>query len=122
MATKPISRYADVIDSRYVIERIEDLQDKRDSGLSKKESEELDALLALQKVCEGNPDWYHGATLVSDFYFKQYAMELADDDMEVPLNELHWPYSCIDWNQAAEELRMDYLDVEYLGSTFWIRG
>jgi hypothetical protein len=30
--------------------------------------------------------------------------------------------SCIDWDQAARELQVDYFDVDFDGVTYWIRG
>ena len=30
--------------------------------------------------------------------------------------------TCIDWAQAARELRMDYTSVDFDGVTYWIRS
>ena len=32
-----------------------------------------------------------------------------------------WPNTCIDWDQAAGELKMDYSAVDFDGVTYWIR-
>jgi len=32
-----------------------------------------------------------------------------------------WPCHCIDWDQAARELRMDYSAIEFNGMTYWYR-
>ncbi len=32
-----------------------------------------------------------------------------------------WPYTCIDWDEAARQLQMDYASVDYDGVTYWIR-
>ena len=37
-------------------------------------------------------------------------------------SESLWPYSCIDWEQAAEELQQDYMSVEFDGVTYWMRA
>lgn len=83
------------------------------------EGEELTALKDLQNEAEGYSDWIHGATLIHDDYFEQYAQDLAEDlgmDRTQP-----WPHSCIDWEKAADELKQDYTSVDFDGETFWIR-
>jgi hypothetical protein len=66
---------------------------------------------------EGN--WYP-ACLIRDSHFKDYAMALADDCGMIPDNA-SWPMTCIDWDQAARELQMDYSSVEIDGVTYWTR-
>lgn len=63
-------------------------------------------------------DWYP-VTLIHDMYFEDYARDLAEEIGDVKPS--HWPYTCIDWAQAARELQADYSTVEYDGSTFWYR-
>ncbi len=111
-----ISNRDNVIDSRAVIARIEELQDGGDSL-----DEELKALLALQEEAEGySEDWKYGSTLIRDSYFKEYAQDLADDIGAIDRQAL-WPLTCIDWDQAARELQMDYTSVEFDGITYWVR-
>ena len=58
---------------------------------------------------------------VRDSYFVQYARELADDIVPyagVP----RWPFNCIDWQEAADELQQDYYDVDFDGVTYWVKG
>lgn len=38
---------------------------------------------------------------------REFAMEMADQIGAID-SEAQWPYSCIDWDQAARELMMDY--------------
>ena len=64
-------------------------------------------------------DWYPGS-LVRDSYFKTHAQELAEDCGMIPDNAA-WPCTCIDWDQAARELRMDYTCCEFDGVTYWYR-
>jgi transcriptional regulator with XRE-family HTH domain len=82
------------------------------------EGEELEDLKALQDEAEGYADWIHGAILVHDDYFQEYAQNFAEDlgmDRTQP-----WPYSCIDWEKAADELKQDFTSVDFDGETFWI--
>ena len=52
-------------------------------------------------------EWRYGVTFISDEDFESYAIELAEDTGIVPdLNK--WPFTCIDWEQAATDLSSDY--------------
>lgn len=153
-----ISNSDDVIDSREVIERIEELETER-SDLSDAWDEartardetaeedteahaaatkvvidartalqdwdsdygdELKALQALQDEAEGYaPDWKHGATLVRDSYFTEYAEELCKDIGDMP-KEIP-SYIVIDWEATAENIKQDYTSVEFDSVTYWIR-
>jgi len=113
----PIEKYADTLYSLDIIERIEELQAIPSDELTTDEQKELTALLALQDEAELSPDWIHGETLINEHYFCTYTQDLADECYSIPD---HWPFTCIDWLQAAEDLKQDYRDVEYMGSTFWI--
>lgn len=140
-----ISNTDDVIDSRDIIERIQELQDERDAFVmdaadpqgnewpdnwtDAKEwaeqnpdvAQELAALMDLQDEASGySDDWEGGSTLIRDSYFEKYAQELAND-IGSASNDLPWPQSCIDWEMAARELQQDYTSVDFDGVTYWIR-
>jgi hypothetical protein len=141
MATKEITKYDDIIDSRDVIARIEALTDERDTWVENEggdddeqnrtaedwagefpdEASELAALESLAEEASGSPDWIHGEALIRDSYFKEYAQELAEDCDMIPAG-LSWPLNCIDWDFAARELQNDYFTVEFDGITYWIRS
>jgi len=90
-------------------------------GLDPEEAEELAALKALVEQASGYAaDWEHGETLIRDSYFETYAQELAEDIGAIN-SEATWPNNCIDWEQAARELRMDYTSVSFDGVDYWIR-
>ena len=132
--TRTISNFDDVIDSRDVIDRIAELEGERDSWLADHDAddsdwaavnvddaEELATLKALASEGEDYAaDWTHGETLIRDSYFVEYAQELAEDIGAIN-HEASWPNTCIDWEQAAQELRMDYTAVEFGDVTYWIR-
>jgi hypothetical protein len=145
MSTREISNTDDVIDSRDVIARIEELQNERDNwqetnelpdfpGYDEaeegskwyewEESEEgleLKALLDLQNDAEGSPDWQYGETLIRDSYFQDYAEQLAEDIGAIN-SDATWPNNCIDWEKAASELQQDYMLVNFDGVDYWIRA
>ena|SRR5688572_20432045 len=134
---RDISNSDDVIDSRDVIARIEELEGERDSwepdaeiahvegvtweDANPDDAAELKALEALAEEADGYAsDWKYGATLIRDSYFEDYARELASD-LGMMKDDLSWPHNCIDWERAAEELKQDYTSVEFDGVTYWVR-
>ena len=34
----------------------------------------------------------------------------------------NWPFNCIDWEKAAEELQQDYMSIDFDGVTYWMRS
>jgi hypothetical protein len=130
-----ISNSDDVIDSRDIISRIKELQAELDGvefnedtsqherdGISyDSEWEELEILRTLaEEASNYADDWEYGETLIRDSYFRDYAQELAEDIGAINA-DAKWPNDCIDWEQAARELRMDYTAVDFAGVTYWIR-
>lgn len=136
-----IDNYDDIIDSRDVIARIEELESEQEDAMGGFEhvedmddatrrafldweadnAHELDSLRALASEGESFPDWTHGETLIRDSYFKEYAQELAEDIGAINA-DASWPNNCIDWDQAARELRMDYSSIGFDGTDYWIRS
>jgi hypothetical protein len=82
---------------------------------------ELDTLRELADEASSSPDWEYGETLIRDSYFTDYAQELAEDCGLVN-HESEWPARCIDWDQAADELKQDYFSVDFDGVEYWIRA
>lgn len=122
-----IQNTEDIIDSREVIARIETLEEMADADRnywetddSEAERDELDALTALAAEGATFEDWSYGVTLVRESHFKDYAMDFAEDIGAVSPNA-SWPNTCIDWDQAARELRMDYTSVDFDGITYYGR-
>lgn len=112
-------------------EESQELSDLRDS-LSDAETEltewyeggsgeELSALRSLSDEASGYAEgWRYGATLIRDDYFEDYARELAKDIGAISGDEA-WPCTCIDWEQAADELKQDYTCVDFAGTEYWVR-
>ena len=117
-----ISNADDLIDSRDVIARIEELESwAEDEALDDDDAAELAALKALAEEAEGYaPDWQHGETLIRDSYFEEYAEQLAYDIGAMDRN-FGWPAEHIDWKAAADALKIDYTSVEFDGVAYWIR-
>ena len=120
MLSKEINEYQDVIDSRVIIDRISYLSD--DDDLDENEIEELAKLVALAKEGEEySTDWIHGEAIIRYSYFKQYAQELAEEIGAVT-DDVVWPNNCIDWDEAARELSMDYTSIDFGDVEYFIRS
>jgi antirestriction protein len=122
MSHHEISNSDDIIDSRDVIARIEELEEiAQEPEWALEDNDELSALKALAgEASQYAEDWEYGATLIRDSYFESYALELAEDIGAIDPNAT-WPNNCIDWERAARELRMDYSAVSFAGVTYWVR-
>lgn len=131
----------DIIDSRDIIERIEELrqmrsemlEEARETGCAKgtwettEEAEELCALVSLAKEVEPeSSDWEHGETLIRRSYFVDYISDLIHDCYPMP-KEMHsgnWPFRhiTIDYEAAANEAEQDYISVDFDGVEYLIRS
>lgn len=81
--------------------------------------EELDALNQLEN--EIGREWTHGETLIPEDEFENYARDFAEDIHGNAVRDASWPFDCIDWAQAAEDLQQDFSTVEYQGDTYFFR-
>lgn len=140
---RTISNTDDVIDSRDVIARIEELTSEREGWINDAEdgedrsdsewadefpdeAEELATLEKLAEEAEGYAaDWKYGEQLIRDSYFTDYIEELINDCYEMPkeMNSGEWPWRhmSVDYEAAAEEAKSDYTAVDFGGVTYWIR-
>ena len=113
-----LNNYEDVIDSRDVIGRIEELQglDSR----SKEEDEELNSLESLANEASGYaPDWEYGEALIRESYFTEYAIDMLKDCGDLPDN-IPW-YIEIDEEATASNIMQDYTAVDFDSVTYYIR-
>ena len=122
---REISNTADVIDSRDVIARIEELEALGDV-LYADDVAELTALKALASEAESSPDWIHGETLIRESYFTDYIEQLIDDCYEMPKaftsGEWPWRHATMDYEAAANEAKSDYFECDFDGVTYLIRA
>ena len=145
MKTNEISNSQDVIDSRDVMERLEELQAERDELLNESEDEEktkdeieeakkaltewdeengeeLEALQKLEEEASGAADWQYGETLIRESYFTEYCEELCKDIGDIP-KDLPWYIADnIDWDGVADAIKADYTEVDFDGVTYYMRA
>jgi len=115
-----ITNSQDFIDSRDIIERIRQLEALEDDA-DDDDKEELRILTELEKQTSESTDWRHGETLIRDSYFTEYAEELASDTGAIS-RDAQWPLTHIDWDAAADDLKQDYMSVDFDGVDYWIRA
>ena len=122
--TREINNTDSTIDSRDVIERIEELEDLIEDEKEedfKEEIEELKTLKDLAEQGEVYSDWIHGAILIDEDYFTEYAEQLCKDIGEIP-QELPWYIAeNINWEGVADEIKVDYSCINFNGQDYWIR-
>ena len=147
---REISNTDNIIDSRDVIARFEELEGERDAlqeavddarealeegekpdlfdaeeELDEWNSENEEEYEALKALCEDGEsyasDWNYGATLIHEDYFTEYAEELCREIGDIP-NDLPDYIACnIDWDGVAQDLKVDYTEIDFDGQTYLVR-
>lgn len=119
----------DMLDSRDMEERRQELEDAKElhtdnpeehPDLDEDEAELFKVLNEIKAECESS-GWKHGIGFIRETYFKDYAQDLAEDIGAIP-KDVSWPCSCIDWEQASDELKQDYTASELGSVTFYWRA
>ena len=137
-----ISNMDEVIDSRDIIERIEELETEINDLMEELETEmsfdefiaesddelvtEYNMFIALQEEASNSPDWSYGEALIRRSYFVDYIEELINDCYEMPkeMNSGRWPFNhmTMDYEAAAEDAEQDYMSVDFDGVEYLIRA
>lgn len=119
----PFENNTDYVDSRDVIEYIAELESELtdDENLSEEDRAEYnEELKNLKKFAEEGadyyPDWEYGVSLIPESEFVEYTEELLKDCGDLP-SEVPW-YIAIDWEKTAENIKVDYTEIEYNGTTY----
>lgn len=122
---------ADVIDTRDMIERFEELEseylafDTPEQVKNWSDLEEFTILGSTLEELKGNGgdeqwqgDWYP-ITLIAESHFTDYCVDLLDDCGDLPRDLPS--YIAIDWDKTADNLKVDYSEIEIGGSTYLYR-
>lgn len=117
-----ITNDMDVIDSRDIIERIEELEALISNNEDdQNDVEEFESLTKLQVEGElYSEDWQYGSTLIHEDYFEQYMDEMVDDCYSDVLDTANLPF----WMNVTydyDALKMDYTAIDFNGETYYIR-
>ena len=115
-----------VIDSRDIIERIEELEAEQTEwnenklvGWAEFDAEELDTLRALAAECDSE-EWSYGVQLIRYSYWVEYVEELLYDCGELPRTIPD--YIVIDWEATANAIAYDYSIVDFDGVDYYLRN
>jgi hypothetical protein len=130
MTTGTIMNDQDIIDSRDIIDRIEELEDQLE-GLGSEgdcekqglldEWQELKALKELAKQGESeSSDWVHGETLIHRLHFVDYVADMLADCGTIP-RDIPW-FVEIDWEATAGNVEADYASIDFDGVEYLIRS
>ena len=125
-----ISNYDNVLDSRAIIERIQELESEfadfldatdGDDTESFPDIEELKTLRTLANdAIQYSSDWEFGEILIRYSYWENYIQEMLEDCGDIPA-DLPW-YIAIDWETTADNISQDYSIVEFNGIDYYIRN
>ena len=108
-------------------EALQEATEDAESTLSNAEAdfgtEEQEELAALEALMEeiGERTMRDGEQMIPTSDFEDHAREMASDLYGKEISDAKWPFSCIDWERAAEELEQDYTSVSFQGEGYLIR-
>lgn len=95
----------------------------READVTESEAEFVDQVISLGDELSADLDDYatNESSMIRDSEFEDYARDFAEDIGAVG-RDAQWPVYHIDWAAAAEDLKMDYSEVEFGGYTYLIRS
>ena len=125
------------LDSRDLIEKREELQnqilDSFNETFPQYETDDFESILFeedeiveitdIEKLEEevSSSEWDFGITFISEDEFEDYCKQLVEDCGYLSKELPFFISSNIDWAGVADDLRVDYLEVEYQGVTYLFR-
>jgi hypothetical protein len=118
---------SDIIDTRDLIEELRTLvggdEDNHDAeAVAALDDEDRARIQEIADVLDAiGGEASYGVALIPEDDFEDYAQQLAEEIGAIDPNA-NWPLSCIDWSQAAHELRQDYTSVAFDGVDYLCRA
>jgi hypothetical protein len=107
----------DIIDIRDVLVEIDDIKITIDDLRAELDGlvERRDRLALLVDNVSGD------GPLIRESYFTEYAQQMAEDIGAISKDSA-WPACHIDWDEAADALKIDYTSVDFDGVTYYYRA
>jgi len=113
------STYLEATDDVEIADLLEEYN-KTCDALIEWDEENGEELKELQDMAGEISEWLHGETLIPEDDFVDYVEELLKDCGELPQNT-PW-YIAIDWEKTADNIKADYVEVTYQGTTYLARS
>ena len=101
-------------------EELEDLVKELEELESDFDADEREELNELENMESEIPEWRHGETLIPENYWIEYCEELCKDIGYIS-DDFPW-WIEIDWSATAENIKADYSEIEYQGTTYLYRS
>jgi len=115
--SRNIDNAEDILDSRDIQERIDELQKIDQAEIDEYDTEELNLLLKIKDAVGDDESWAFGITFIRDSYFEEDAEEFAYDCMGIDRNGQMTMY--VDWSRFAEDRKVDFQSVDFDGVEYW---
>lgn len=84
------------------------------------EQTDIESLSQFIDELNGYGDFDHGETIIHENEFTEYCKQLCIDCGDVSKDLPH--YISIDWDDTAENLKVDYMSAEWEGHTYYMRA
>lgn len=112
-------------DPTIIEDMIEAINDAK-SDLDNFEMDDFNTLNELVSEGESSPDWSYGETLIHESYFEDYIKDMINECWEMPkeIDSGKWPWRHMEmnWADAAEEAKQDYMTISFGDETYYIRA
>jgi hypothetical protein len=129
---REVNNSQDVMDSRDVIEALEEMEsdfedwkaDFDEDPPGDEEYPDWEELVALRNFVEQAScvdDWEYGVSIIHEDYFTEYCKEMLADIGEIPKDLPWYIESNLNWDGVADDLKADYIEVDFNGVTYYIR-
>ena len=101
-------------------EKLDDARTELDEACEAFDGEAQAELEELEALSEEVSEWTSGNQLIPEDDFEDYCQELCEDIGDIPRDLPS--YIVIDWEATARNLKADYSEIEYQGTTYLYRS
>lgn len=116
-----IDNTQEVIDSRDIIERVEELEQTIDiEDVDIAEAEELEILKDVIDQAYSCEDCWTAETLIREDYFTEYCEIQVIDFGDIPESCPSYIKDNIDWKGVASDLKQDYVEIDFNGTAYFM--
>ena len=99
---------------------LEEAEEKLEAAIDDFDQDEQDELKKLEEFESEIFEWCDGNTLIDDYDWVDYVKQLLDGCGDLSKNLPS--YVVIDWDATADNIKADYSECEYQGTTYLYRN